>query len=260
MEENKKVWIAGIGFVVLVVLVIAIYYLFIREKPAEMPEQPEIVEETVVPSETEDIVEEPKEVPEKIEVSLDESDETLRDLAADLSSRPELAQWLLTEDLVRKFVAAVDNIANGQSPRSQIGFFKPDKKFEVVEGGGETFLNPASYARYTVVAAVFDSLDSEGTVMLYRRSYTIIQEAYRDLGYPSGNFQKTLLQAIDELLQVPIVQRDIRLEKKLLSYALADPQLENLSLAQKHLFRMGPQNIRRIQTKLKEFKALLAQQ
>ena len=260
MEENKKVLIAGLGFAVLVILVLAIYYFFIREKPPEMPEQPEIVEEAVVPSETEEIVEKPQEVTEQIQINLDESDEPMRDLAANLSSRPELAQWLLTEDLVRKFVAAVDNIANGQSPRNQIGFFKPDKEFESVEGGGEFFLDPASYARYSVVAEVFTSLDSEGSVKLFRRSYTIIQEAYRDLGYPSGNFQKTLLQAIDELLQVPIAQKDIRLEKKLLSYALADPQLESLSQAQKHLFRMGPQNILRIQLKLKEFKTLLANQ
>ena len=126
MEENKKVLIAGLGFAVLVILVLAIYYFFIREKPPEMPEQPEIVEEAVVPGETEEIVEEPQEVTEQIQVNLDESDEPMRDLAANLSSRPELAQWLLTEDLVRKFAAAVDNIANGQSPRNQIGFFKPD--------------------------------------------------------------------------------------------------------------------------------------
>lgn len=261
MEENKKVWIAGIGFVVLVVLVLAIYYFFIREKPPEMPVQPEIVEEAVVPSETEEISEEPQEVTEQIQVNLDESDEPIRDLAANLSSQPELMKWLSgSKDLARKFVAAVDNIANGQSPRNQIGFFKPDKEFAAVEGGGEFFLDPASYLRYSVVAEVFTSLDSEGSVKLYRQSYTIIQEAYRDLGYPSGNFQKTLLQAIDELLQVPIAQKDIRLEKKLLSYALADPQLENLSQAQKHLFRMGPQNILRIQLKLKEFKTLLANQ
>jgi hypothetical protein len=78
-----------------------------------------------------------------------------------------------------------------------------------------------------------------------------MQEAYKDLGYPDTDFDTTLIRAIVEMLQVPVV-KDILLEKKVVSYAMVDPELEGLSQAQKHLLRMGPENILRIQSKLRD--------
>ncbi|GAH52328.1 unnamed protein product, partial [marine sediment metagenome] len=65
-------------------------------------------------------------------------------------------------------------------------------------------------------------------------------------------FDKTLTVAIVELLKAPVVEGDILLEAKVVSYKMADPELENLSEAQKHLIRMGPENVRKIQAKLRE--------
>jgi hypothetical protein len=49
-----------------------------------------------------------------------------------------------------------------------------------------------------------------------------------------------------------VVEGPIVLEKKIMSYALADPKLEELDAAQKHLLRMGPENLQLIQAKLRE--------
>jgi len=43
------------------------------------------------------------------------------------------------------------------------------------------------------------------------------------------------------------------------SYVYVDPDLEKMSDAQKHLLRMGPENIQIIQDKLRDFAAGLAQ-
>ncbi len=72
------------------------------------------------------------------------------------------------------------------------------------------------------------------------------------MGYPEEDFDKTLDEAIVELLKVPVVKGEILLESKVISYAMADPKLEDLSEAQKHLLRMGPENVRKIQAKLRE--------
>jgi hypothetical protein len=42
-----------------------------------------------------------------------------------------------------------------------------------------------------------------------------------------------------------------------IGYAFADPKLEGLSRAQKQLLRMGPQNVRAIQGKLREIAGVL---
>jgi hypothetical protein len=77
------------------------------------------------------------------------------------------------------------------------------------------------------------------------------------LGYPHQDFQDTLIRAIKELLGTPIVEGDIALKEGVISYYMVDEDLEGLSDAQKHLLRMGPQNTRKIQNKLREMAVAL---
>ena len=157
MEEQKKVIVAGIVFVLLIAAAAVIYYFFFYSKPQEPEEASQIVQEQPLAEET---VQPEEEEIEPLDVSLDESDDLVRKLAGELSSHPKMAMWLMSGELIRKFVAAVDNVANGQSPRPQIDFFKPDGDFQVVDEAGELFLDPESYGRYDLVAEVFASLDS----------------------------------------------------------------------------------------------------
>ncbi len=248
MEEQKKVIIAGIIFVILIVAAAVIYYFFFYSKPQVSEETTPIVQEQPV---VEEKVQPEEEKVEPLDVSLDESDGLVRKLAGELSSHPKLAMWLMSEELIRKFVAAVDNIANGQSPVPQIDFFKPDGDFRVVDEAGEFFIDPESYKRYDLVAEVFASLDPKGCVTLYKQLKPAIQDAYRDLGYPDTDFDGTLKKAIMELLKVPVVKNDIHLEKKVVTYTMVDTDLESLSSAQKNLLRMGPENVRVIQGQLR---------
>jgi hypothetical protein len=251
MAEKIKVAPIALTLIVLIAIAAGVYYFFIYEKPAEAPLVERVqAEQPVQVLEEEPVIEE--EVPELLQVELDESDDIVRSMAEVLSSHPGLASWLMSKDLIRKFVGAVDNIANGLSPRSQIDFFALEENFKVIETDGLYYLDHESYDRYNLVGDVFSSLDSEGWVELYQRSTLLIQEAYTDLGYPDEDFNKTLTVAIVELLKAPVVEGDILLEAKVISYAIADPRLENLSEAQKHLIRMGPENVRKIQAKLRE--------
>jgi len=257
MEESKKVTIAALSIIILVAAVLIVYFVFIRDSGTPAIEPSEVVTQEPPETAAEEIVSSDAEAIDTLSVELDKSDGLVRELVGQLSSHPDLARWLVTEDVVRKFVAAVDNIANGHSPRQQIDFFNLSTEFQVEGGAGSFSIDAAGYARYNVVADVFSSLDSAGTVRLYRQLTPALQEAYKELGYPAERFHSTLVSAIDELLQVPVVTGDVLLEEKLKSFAFADAELEAMSQAQKHLFRMGPQNVRTIQTKLRELKTLL---
>ncbi|UCC39849.1 MAG: DUF3014 domain-containing protein [Candidatus Aminicenantes bacterium] len=255
MEETKKVFITGAVFIALIAIGFGVYFLFIHDKSEQAPAE-EIGEKKLAEAPLEEPLKE-EEAPEFIDIELDQSDDVIRKLIQELSSHPELAAWLVSKDLIRKFVAAVDNIANGLSPRPQVDFFSPKGGFKFIEKKGLLYVNPASYSRYDTVADIFLSLNSEGCATLYRRVEPLIQEAYKDLGYPEGDFRKTLTRAIVELLGVPVVEGDILIEKKVITYKISDPKLERLSGAQKHLFRMGPENIRIIQEKLREMASTL---
>ena len=251
MEEKNKVILLGIIVVVMIALAIGVYYFFILDRGEEQPAAEEAIEQVEAAATEEGEESAESEEVEPLQVDLDDSDPLVRDLIKGLTSNPQLANWAKTNDLILKFVAGVDNIANGQSPRAQVDFFTLSEGFHVVEKNGRTYIDPASYSRYTPVAEAFDSLDTEGTVRLYKQLKPVIQEAYEDLGYPDTDFENTLARAVAELLRVPIVT-DILLEKKIISYAMVDPELEDLSQAQKHLLRMGPENILRIQSKLRD--------
>lgn len=250
MDENKKVVRTAIVIIFILAVALGVYYFFIvgkGKKPG--PAESAAKVQALTPEEAA-----AKEAAEKtgLSVPLDLSDDPVRKLVAELSSNPTFANWLQNKDLVRKFVAAVDNIANGLSPRPQMEFFGLRAKFKVTERPGMTYLDPASYERYNIVADVLDTVSAAGCAKQYRDFQPLFRQAYRELGYPKEDFDLTLLRAIIEILKTPVVEDSIVLEKKVTTYMMVDPVLEGLSSPQKHMLRMGPENVQLIQAKLRE--------
>ncbi|MEE8581456.1 MAG: DUF3014 domain-containing protein [Myxococcota bacterium] len=187
--------------------------------------------------------------------SLDASDALVREAVGRLSSHDALLAWLISDDLIRRFTAAVDNIAEGKSPKPHLPFLSPERPFQTIRRDETITIDPASYARYDLATEVFESLDAAASVRLYRRLEPLVAQAYRELGYPEGEFTDVLERAIDELLRAPVVGDPVELAPRVISFAYRDPALEGLSAAQKQLLRMGPGNVRKIQGKLRQLAA-----
>lgn len=256
MEEHqykKAFWILVI-FIVLSGLAFAIYYLFVYKKSQDAASSPDIIEEKQpAPVLLEKpIIEETKKIPELEGITLDNSDDVVSKLVRELSSHPQLAAWLMNKDLIRKFTVVIENIVKNASPRSHVKFLAPKADFQVIEKNGKLYVNPESYRRYDLIAEVFASLDPQGCAELYKQLKPLIQEAYQELGYPTQDFDEALFNAFIILLKTPVVEGDILLEKKVIRYKMMDRKLEKLSTAQKHMLRMGPQNMQKIQGKLRE--------
>ncbi len=251
MEENKKVILTGVIVILIVAAGVAAYFLFIQPG-GEEPVSQELTGQQPLQTTPQESPMEPDELGEYAQVELDESDGIVRDLARELSTHPKLARWLMSEDLLRRFVAAVDNVANGMSPRPQMDFFSPEGDFKAIKRGSDFVLDPESFRRYDDVADVFLSLDTSESVKIYRQLKPLIQKSYADLGYPGRDFDQTIYRAIVELLGVPVIETDIKLKKEVVTYVLADSKLEDMSEAQKHLIRMGAENVHIIQEKLRD--------
>lgn len=181
--------------------------------------------------------------------TLADSDEWMRAVVAQLSAHPELFAWLATEDLIRRFVVVVDNLAEGVSPRTHLEFLEPEKGFGTREDMSRVYVDDSAYQRYDRIADVVSSIDVRGTANLYRSVKPLLQEAYRELGYPNKDFDDALLEAIDTLLRTPVVEGQIELVPKVSSFEFADSKLEELTEAEKHFLRLGPDNLRKIQAK-----------
>ncbi|MCB1009481.1 MAG: DUF3014 domain-containing protein [Acidobacteria bacterium] len=184
--------------------------------------------------------------------ALDDSDAFVRDLVAKLSDRPELATFLVPEHLVRRFVATVDNLAEGVSPGTHLVHLRPAEGFSARKVDGRWLIDPRSYQRYDLATSVFLSLDSEKAARLYGGLRPLFDAAYEELGYPGRTFDQTLAAAIDRMLAVEPPLSPPELVPQATVFVYADPELEALPAAEKHLLRLGPENVRRVQGKLRE--------
>ena len=256
MSDSNRT-IIGI-FIALVVIVAAAVGWWLLTRDDSPP--PEVIEEPTpapVPTPTPSLEER---LSARLSgTTLSGSDVVVRELAAGLSSNPKLAAWLVNEDLIRRFTASVDNVASGMSPLAHLDFLRPKAAFEVDEKSGGVFVvEPSSYRRYNLAAQVFASLDTKGSVALYRELKPLIDEAYAEIGPSNRRFDGRLEAAFDQLLAVPVLEGPARLNQLVVTYAWADDELEGLSSAQRHLLRMGPDNVSLIQGKLSELRAALA--
>ncbi len=190
-------------------------------------------------------------------VTLGTSDAAVRELVSELSARPELAKWLASEDLVRRFVASVNNVAEGTSPKTHLEFLRPSEPFRAEERGDRMVIDPRSWERYDTVADVVTSLDTEGTVALYRELEPLMVGAHREIAPPDVTFRERLDAAFAALLAVPVPDQPVEVEPKVVTYTYADAALEGLTGAQRQFLRMGPDNVRRVQAKLTELRAEL---
>ena len=255
-REGKGKWIA-LAVAGIIIILLGGYYLFSgksAKEPLLIPESSK--KETAVPA--------PKSAPEPAKEplpaarpSLADSDDWVRKKGEELSSEPGWVQWLANKNLIRRLTAAVVNISEGKSPRKHLSFLGPQKPFTALKKEGALYLDPQAYDRYNLTVDIFSRLDAAKTAGLFKDFAPLFQEAYRELGYPQGEFQAVLIHAIKELLLTPAVEGDVRLKEAVLSYWMVDDSLEDLSEAQKHLLRMGPQNTRKIQKKLREIALLL---
>ena len=246
-------------FVALLLIVAAVFAWWFYSREAAEDVVQEVVASTPLPAPTPTPSLEERLSQKLAGTTLKTSDAVVRELAESLSSNPKLAAWLVNEDLIRRFTAAVNSIAAGVSPKSQLEFLRPKDRFEVKKrSGGVLVVDPKSYRRYDIVAEVFSSLDTEGTVALYRELKPLIDDAYAEIAPPGKSFDDRLDAAFDQLLAVPVLEDSAQLNQLVVTYAWADEEIEGLSGAQRHFLRMGPDNVSVIQAKLGELRAALA--
>ena len=188
---------------------------------------------------------------------LNESDSFLREVLLGLSSHPRWSAWLVPDDLIRRFVTSVVNVAEGGSPRSHLVFLAPDQPFVVHEEGPDLVVDTASYRRFDLLTETFVSLDTNSAAMFYRQLHPLFEEAHDELGLPNRTFDGSFALAIGNVLAVDVPEGATRVVQNEAVYEFVDPRLEDLSPAEKHVLRVGPRNARQVQDKLRNLASAL---
>jgi hypothetical protein len=187
--------------------------------------------------------------------ALNDSDPVAHDLVVGVLGRHAVEQFLVPQNIVRHFVATVDNLPR-RKLAAELRPVKPTPGQTAIATQGElTTLSDANFERYAPLMRAVQAADVKALALVYERLYPLFQQSYEDLGYPGKYFNDRLVEVIDHLLQAPEVSAPIKLVQPKVFYEYADPGLESRSTGQKLLIRMGPANARAIKAKLREFRA-----
>jgi hypothetical protein len=268
VNEQPKSFTTHIILAVVVVLIIAGLFFWLSDDPEPEP-VPVVLPEPIVEVVPEPVIEEPVFEPEIVEEQpeLEEplpapepiviDDAMVKTSILDLTNYEAAASLLVNDDLLQRFVVLTDNMAKGNvAPQHQL-LNPPTQDFRVYQQAGKQWIDSASYQRYTKYVDSFDEMDTEMLVQLYDKYKPTITEYYAEIGDPDDDFSFVIIDAINHLLDTPEVPVPVEVYSDSVMYKFSDSRLEELSGPQKHLLRMGPENMRRIKAKLREIKSAL---
>jgi hypothetical protein len=171
-----------------------------------------------------------------------------------------IVSFLEPRDLVRNFVATVDNIPRRTIAVKVMPMKQPAGAFGVSRVDDTTVIGSANALRYRPYVALLENVDMTKLVQLYVRHYPLFQQAYRDLGYPNGHFNDRLVEAIDVVVAAPEQTGALKVVQPKIFYEYADRNLELLPAGQKLMLRMGPDNANKVKTRLVELRRLVTAQ
>ncbi|MGQ8366450.1 DUF3014 domain-containing protein [Glaciecola sp. 1036] len=235
---------------------------------AQLPEQedddslfealPDTQEVVIGAGETEDQVENLAPVIEDPEPEpLDVNDDAIKSALAKIITSEQFSRLIVDESLLQKFVINVNNLANNQASPKDSLVEPPKQSFRVYQQADRTWIEPSSYQRYTPYVDMLEAADVEDLVGLLDTYRSEIEARFAEISRPNENFNDTLIAAIDTLLDTPQVPVPIEVYSDSVMYKFKDERLEALSLPQKQMLRMGPDNMRRLKDILREIKSEL---
>ncbi|MGA1740593.1 MAG: DUF3014 domain-containing protein [Pseudohongiellaceae bacterium] len=292
MNDNKLIFSLVIGVIVLFGLFMMLtgddqepVTVIVSDEPREpspaLPVMPEVTEEVTVADPEEiieaigEIIEPPVEEvidvtekliaevenvvePEPVLPLLNNSDSYVREELATMDGTSSLLMYLVSDELVRKFVVMIENISRGEFPERNLPMLYPQERMTVTELGSEFYLmDEQSYQRFNALVTSLTNISTESAVDFYQQLQPLFREAYAELGLRNSEFNDVLMLAIDNVLNARMAPQPQQLIRPNLNYLYANPEIENYSDVEKLLLRLGPENTERLQRRLEFFKRRL---
>lgn len=185
------------------------------------------------------------------------SDTTMQNTLADLFGAASLGRVFYEDGIIHRFVTTVDNLPRKSVPSRNLPVKPLTGPLLASSRDANVSIAADNASRYTPYVQLAEAIDPKKLVSAYVHFYPLIQQDYRDLGYPKGYFNDRLIEAIDDLLAAPELSDPPQLVQPKILYQYADPDLEGSSAGQKIMIRMGRDNEARVKAKLREIRGEL---
>lgn len=190
---------------------------------------------------------------------LDISDAAVKTAIIALSNLPALAEVVVNDELLRRFVVFTNNLADQVLTENHQFLIAPSGQFRIYRQADKEWIDAASYKRYSAYADALDSIETEQLLALYDTYKPAINDIYAEIGDPRDSMDERLLLAIDHVLDTPEIAIPVEVYRDSVMYKYREQRIQNLSAPQKQLLRTGPENMRQIKAKLREIKERLQQ-
>jgi hypothetical protein len=189
---------------------------------------------------------------------LNDSDSFIFNQFAGIEMGASLLRLFTPEELIRRFVVFVDNVANDELPQLDYPLRPPRESMPVREIDQNLYVMEAqAYRRFDAMIDVLVDIDIEQALSIYRRVRPLMQMAYAELGYPDADFDAVLLRAIDVVLDAEALEGPHQLIEPTVMYEFAESRIESMSPISKQLMRLGPQNTERLRVRLRQYRERL---
>jgi hypothetical protein len=190
---------------------------------------------------------------------LDQSDDVVRGMVRLISQHPLITRLLATPALVRQIALVVQQIGDGKTPADLLPALRPSSRLNIL---GERLgpVDPKTYARWNAPTSALTSIDPNNAAQLYVNTKELFDAAYRDLGHPNGDFDESIVRAIQTLAATPAVTADPELMRHADRpgyFEHADSKLGSALPVQKQFLLIGPENRQRVMAWLKALAAAL---
>ncbi len=182
--------------------------------------------------------------------SLDSSDEPVR--GALMAVSPMIGVYIETGQIIRKYMQIANDFAQGYRIAKHLGFLRLQQPFAVELENGQLLMAVQGYQRYGNLAQMVNSIDITALLIVYKKFRPLLLQVFTEFSYPDGyNLDDIFIKAATEILSAPVIDKKIPVIKASSNYKFADPELEALNGVHKQMLRMGSENTRLIQAKVR---------
>lgn len=180
---------------------------------------------------------------------LEKSDDYLRERWSETNA--VVGSMLESGDLIRKVTTAVELMSMDRNPGKMLHFLRPEDTFKTEKTAeGRVVMSTDNYTRYDRLVTAFESLDTDLVAAYYVKMAPVFETAYGELGNGDDAREQKFEDIYRRLMAIQVPEGPVEVVGGPVIYIYADADLEAKTALEKAFIRMGPQNTRRIQTKM----------
>lgn len=184
-------------------------------------------------------------------VSLENSDDGFRDAVGDVSEG--LVDWFNVINVIEKYLVVINDVSQNQISYKHRAFIKAPGSIVVKEDSEGLYLAQESYKRYDGLANAIASIDVQKGFALYLKFKPVFKAVYQNFAYPAGyELEDIFMKAAASVIEAPVIESRLALVQHTVKYKFAEKKLETLNDVEKQMLRMGPENTKKIQAKLRQ--------